>query len=413
MKHKWLLTVATILFSIVVALAIFLLIWFWGDSYADFDEFSMGVEIPGLDEGAVPQGLASYYTGYTLENEDGTTRTGKQDYYFISAYMKSGPSRIYVTGEKTGYVGYVTMTLDGEDFTGHCGGVATSGSTLWVASDGFVYVAKRSATSYTNIAEEVIAKATANGKLLGGTNESDDGEESGGDAQQLQTIAFTAQFNANCNASFCYYYSAGNKLYVGEFYRKGNYETDLSHRMTTPSGDYNTAVVYEYTVSSSTTYKYGLTTLTNTNISDENKVPKIQRIYSITGQIQGFARTESGAIVLSQSYGLSPSHLLYYDYTKVNANSSKYNAVEGMYNFTYAGIETVNHNAVTDSSLYVYFIDGAALLRDYTLPSMTEGLCVTNDGKVNVLFESGCYKYKLFVRQQTMNLYAFTPKKKD
>ena len=47
---------------------------------------------------------------YNLKDENGNTVSKEQQYFFISAYMTDGsPSRIYVTGGDTGYVGYVTM----------------------------------------------------------------------------------------------------------------------------------------------------------------------------------------------------------------------------------------------------------------------------------------------------------------
>ncbi len=404
MKHKKLLIAATAIFTVIVALAVFLLIWFWGDEYSDFGEFSPRVKIPGLGEGAVPQGIASYSTTYVLTDGDEKT-SGTQDYYFISAYMKSGPSRIYVTGEKTGYVGYVTMvTEDGDDFYGHSGGIATNGENLWISSDGMVYVAKQSSTAYTNIAEEVIQKAIDNSGL-----KSSDPE--------FETIAFTASFNANCGADFLFYYdtTSTDKLYVGEFYRSGNYETDKRHRVTTPAGDYNTAFVYEYSAYNLSSYIYGLGTLSGSSSVGGGTaavdVPKIQKIYSITGKIQGLAITTDGALVLSQSYGLANSHLLYYDWSQVTSTSKSYKNVVG-YNFNYEGVKTVNGVPFT-ANPNIYFVDSSALLRDYSLPSMSEGLCVTSDSKINVLFESGCYKYRMFVRQITDSIYSFIPKKQS
>ncbi len=401
MKHKKLLITATALFTVIVALAIFLLIWFWGDSYSDFDEFRVSTEIPGLNEGAAPQGLANYSATYSYTDKNGDNKSGTQQYYFISAYMKEGASRIYVSGEKTGYEGYVTVNNeDGEPFYGHCGGIATNGSTLWVASDSTVYVAKRSATSYTNIAKEIIEKAQENSKNL----------EDGAEDDELLGIQFTASFNANCGADFCFYYDSDStdKLYVGEFYRKGNYETAETHRVTTPAGDQNTAFVYEYNVNTSSTNKYGLTLLSDSNLSDENKVPLIQCIYSVTELIQGIARTTDGSLVLSQSYGLAPSHILQYDWSKITSSSTTYKAVVGK-NFNYEGIKTTT-GAQKTTDLKMYFIDSSSLIRDYALPSMSEGLCA-NGNDVSVLFESGCYKYKAFVRQVTTDIYYFTPKK--
>lgn len=397
MKHKKLYTALVVFFTIIVVLAIFLMIWFWGDSYPDFKDFKAETGIPGLDEGAVPQGLGNYNADYTITDENGDERTVKQDYMFISAYMMDGsPSRIYVTGKVSGYIGYVTMkNPNGSDYTGHCGGIATNGTTLWVTSGSEVFVAKRSSDSYTNIAREVIARAQL-----------EDGEN---------VISFTDSFDANCNASFCFFYddtSASNqdKLYVGEFYRKGNYETDEKHHITTDNGDKNTAFVYQYSVNNSSSYKYGLTEITDSRIATADRVPKIDRIYSITGKIQGFARTAEG-IVLSQSYGLANSHLYYYDFSHIETTRKTYSSVVGE-NFVYSGVEIKRGeqepNPYTENP-YIYFIDSSSLIRDYSIPSMSEGLTAIN-GRVFVLFESGSLKYGKFVRQQIKDVYSFIPR---
>lgn len=415
MKHKKLFITAIVIFSVVVFLAILTVLWYWGDSYADFVDFTSSAEIPGLKDGAVPQGMANYTTTYTDENG----KELKQEYLFISAYMKNGPSRLYVTGTRTGYVGYVTLkNEDGTDYYGHAGGVATScnnsdssgnktvekNGTLWVVSDGTVYCAKRSSPDYDNIAEEVITKAALK-----------DGE---------QSIKFTASFKAYNGASFCYFYEDGttsvsnDKLYVGEFYREGDkrYSTDTNHHITTNSGKEQHAYVYEYTSSTSSSNKYGVITQTDTYIMNENNtlvrndVPKIQNIYSIPAKIQGFARTNNGSLILSESYGLANSHLYYFNWSEVFASSNRtsFRTLTGT-NFEYEGYYTQHSNKYTVDNLNVYFIDESKLVRNYSIPSMSEGLCASGD-RVYVLFESGCYKYKTFVRQRITDVHYFTPR---
>lgn len=144
MKHKKLFITATVIFTVIVFLSIFITIWFWGDKYKNFNDFRMEFEIPGLDEGACPQGMGNFKGEYDVKDENGNPvldengkqKTAYQEYFFISAYMKEGASRIYVMGDDTGYVGFVSLkNTDGSDYTGHAGGVATNGYTLWVVSD--------------------------------------------------------------------------------------------------------------------------------------------------------------------------------------------------------------------------------------------------------------------------------------
>lgn len=388
MKHKKLFITFIVFFSIIVVLATFLMIWFWGDSYEDFKDFRQELEIPGLNDGAVPQGIANYSADYTYTDEDGNKKTVKQEYIFISAYMKSGPSRIYVTGKESGYIGYVTMSEpDGKTYSGHCGGIAINGDTLWVTSEDTVFVAKRSSNRYTNIAAEIIAKAPDKG-----------------------SVKFTASFNANCNASFCFYYdapsSSSDKLYVGEFYRPGDYETSSTHHVTAPDGNINRAFMYEYSVNNGSSNTYGLNTLADTGINVS--VPKIDKIYSMPDEIQGFARTSAGA-VLSQSWGLANSNIYYYDWEAIADTSSSYKSLTGS-NFKYEGVSK-NGIPYTATTMNVYFIDDTKLWRSYSIPSMSEGLCTIGD-RVYVLFESASYKYKLFVRQQLENIYSFIPRKR-
>ena len=434
MKHKKLFVTAIVVFSIVVFLAIFITLWFWGDSYPDFNggdfdtvkmQSGKALDIPGLDDGAVPQGITNYT--YTGDNED----IEKQEYFFISAYMKKGPSRIYVTS-RSGYIGYVTLKNEnGTDYYGHAGGIATNCNstdtngnksrvtygTLWVVSDGTVYCAKASAeflkdNKNKNIADEILFKAKVN-----------KGDKS---------IQFTSSFNAYNGASFCYYYdepgsTTYDRLYVGEFYRKGDdrYSTAKNHHVTTLSGNKQYAFVNEYQTNTTSSNIYGITTLSDSciKVTDENgneeyqetAIPKIQKIISIPEKIQGFARTASGQLVLSQSYGLPNSHLYYYDWREVaketSTNRTYYSKLADS-NFEYEGVyrwkTKVNY---TDSTLYVYFADASRAKRDYSVPAMAEGMCVNGD-KIYLLFESGCYKYKAFVRQQIRDIYFFTPREK-
>ena len=450
MKHKKLFISLTAVLTVFVFLGIFLLIWFVGDSYDDFKKFRKEFEIEGLEDGAVPQGITAYPANYTDGVDDnGKPITKQQQYFLTSAYMKDGsPSRIYVLGEKTGYVGYVTMVnLDGTPHKGHVGGVATNGTRLWVAYGNSVLVAKASEDySKENILREIIDKAEKNRKLEEGIEEdADENEEATETSREILSIQFTASFKANCNVSFLYYSDDSrytgttyDRLYVGEFYRKGNYETDKSHHLKTPKGYKNTAFMYEYNIDgSNTSNPYGLTrldsTLKNTNITEENNVPKIQKIYSLPEKVQGIAfsrrtgySTNDGVLVLSQSYGLANSHLLCFDWNTVNGTSNRtlYRQITG-YSFEYDGVfitkqGDTQQTPYTDSGLYVYYVDKAnsdMFVKDYSIPSMSEGMCIvtpygSNDtavGRIFVLFESGSKKYNMFTRENIKNVYSFIP----
>ena len=99
-KTRKIVTVFAVIASVVAALGVFLMVWYLGDRYPDFERrFRQEAEIPALDEGFIPQGLGNSADG---------------DVMFISGYMNDGsPSRIYVL-EDGAVTGYVTVTLDDE-----------------------------------------------------------------------------------------------------------------------------------------------------------------------------------------------------------------------------------------------------------------------------------------------------------
>ena len=446
MKHKKGLIIFTTLFSVAVFLSIFLMMWFWGDEYEDFDAstFREEVTIPGLKDGACPQGLAT--VKHKLYGKDGepvyvpdadgnpTDHAREQEYYFVSAYFKNKPSRIYVTGRESGYLGYVTLARDGKSFYGHVGGIATNGTVFWVGSESTVYCLKRTNNDYDHMADEIIKLSLTNSVL------------------ELKSDT-SSSFEINGSASFISYYKASSstsssteRLYVGEFYRAGNYETPANHHVTLPDGSVNRAFMYEYNVSSST--KYGLSMVTSFSEKDvsgependkySNIVPKVQNIYSIPDRIQGVARVSGSSdsdkgdtLVLSQSYGLSNSEILLYNFKTVSetANRVMYTSIDSK-GFEYPDVmfgkdengKWLRHYYDTGVNVYYVYgnsssksVDGngnkiyPSFMRSYSLPCMSEGLAVSSDDRVNILFESSAKKYKTFVRQSLDKVYSFRP----
>ena len=195
--------------------------------------------------------------------------------------------------------------------------------------------------------------------------------------------------------------------------------------------------MYEYNVDGNNSQNpYGLTRLVSNSeddktITEENNVPKIQKIFSLPEKIQGIAfsgrtgySTNDGLLVLSQSYGLSNSHLLCFDWGKINqsTNRTQYTKLFD-YSFTYKDVYIKvgdKQSPYSDNSLYVYYVDKRSkdtLVKDYSVPSMSEGMCVVTpygsnnvaSTRVYVLFESGCKKYNLFTRESIKHVYSFIP----
>lgn len=65
MKNKKLLISLTAVFSVFVVIAVFLMIWFWGDRYGDFRHLKNEFAIPDLKAEARRRGLQTITTAST------------------------------------------------------------------------------------------------------------------------------------------------------------------------------------------------------------------------------------------------------------------------------------------------------------------------------------------------------------
>lgn len=148
----------------------------------------------------------------------------------------------------------------------------------------------------------------------------------------------------------------GDTLLTGEFYFPGDYETPESHRIATPDGTENPAVMYAYPLDPNA--PFGVAALP-------------ERVYSIPGMIQGVCTAGENRLVLSQSYGVAPSHLLAYDIAHLAPSGT----------FTADGAEVP-----------LYCLDSRSLGADVEAPPMAEGI-ESYDGRVYVSDESASNKY--------------------
>ncbi len=208
---------------------------------------------PGLNDGFVCQGICAY--------EAGTTDTA-DDKILVSGYMMDdSASRIYITDLNSNAY-YVTLkSPNGKDFTGHAGGIAVNGDTVYIASGSKIHT---------------VALAT----VLS--------------AQNGDTVTIENQIKVNNSASFIY--ANDSYLYVGEFHDGGAYVTD--HPYDSTEGK-NYAIVS----------RYSYTDLT-----------KPDKVYSIRNKVQGICFTADGQVVMSTSYGLTDS--VYYVYDESEATNS-------------------------------------------------------------------------------------------
>ena len=216
------------------------------------------IKNPGLSDGFVCQGLC-------------VTDSGKE-VFFVSGYMKDkSASRIYATEENGTW--YVSLHSDGKPFTGHAGGIAILGDSLYIASSSRVY---RIPTS----------------SILG--------------AKEGDIIDIGEGAKVNNNASFIY--SDGMYLYVGEFHDGGAYAIEGHENETAEGTHYAICSVYE----------------------PENFTTPVC-VYSIRNKVQGICFTSDGKVVMSTSYGLTDSYYYVYDRNEATDSGKEYDSAPLLY----------------------------------------------------------------------------------
>lgn len=325
MSKAWKITVSIIsgiLGAILIFLAVYYL-WPWNKKF--FDNASKEFAIPGLDTDFAPQGF---------DNIDGSDR------FVIGGYMNDGsPSRFYVINDGN-IEKYFTLRVSDSDYTGHAGGIVSVGGTFWVVGD------KR---AYRFHLSQV------------------DSCENGGSVDVLDSFA------TNNGADFVF--ENNGYLWIGEFYRDKNYETDKSHWLQTRSGETNQALAFGYKIDESKSF--GLV----------SNSPTPDKALSIRGLAQGIAVTSDGRLVVSCSYGLKDSNLYVY---KPVLNEEKH----GTY---ILGKHTID----------LWYLDNDALINTINAPAMSEEICI-KDSRLYILFESSAKKYRLFNRKALKNVYSLS-----
>ncbi len=271
--------------------------------------------IPGLNDDYIPQGL-----DYDSEKE----------YFILSGYMKDhSASPVYLTDKEGELLKRVTLiNPDGSDYTGHGGGVAVNGAFMYVTGgeDCCLYVYSYHAFLDANDGDKLPCLGVFSTKVS--------------DTDYIEN-AFVTVYNG--------------KLITGEFYREESYPTLDSHKITTKAGDFNQALAVEYTIDS--TAPLGIN-------------PTPIKAYSMPDQVQGLT-IYNNKVYLSTSWGLSFSHVLEYDLTKLS--------LEGE-------IELLGQ------TLPLYAMDSSSLLNDYKVAPMSEEM-VFVDGKLFISCESASNKY--------------------
>lgn len=278
---------------------------FWRVAYPAYASARTAVaDVPDLNAGYVPQGA---------------TRLPQGDCFISCGYMDDDTdSRLYLLAD--GETRCITLQrADGRPYGGHAGGVTCAGDFVYISNQHQLFVLDANALA-----------AAADG----------------------DTLAFLGSIPVPCNASFCS--CDGTTLYVGEYHADG-YETEESHRVTTPDGSEYQAIVFGYPLDSAA--EFGV-------------APAPAAAYAVCDKIQGFAMLPDGTAALSQSGGLMTSNLRLYRCG---------DAPDG----------TLETDGFT---LPLFALDSLRQTKNVKLPRMSEDLeCV--DGKLLVSFEAGARKF--------------------
>ena len=195
---------------------------------------------PGLSDGFACQGIAV---------------ADEYDKILISGYMiDNSASRIYVT-DKNDESYYVKLTAGGEKFTGHSGGICTTGDNVYLGDGGKVYtIALDSILSAEEGAEVEIGEGAA------------------------------------VNNSASYLFTDDEHIYVGEFHNGAKYNIE-GHEYLTAEGEHS-AICSMYNI-------------------DDFSAPVA--VYSVRDKVQGIAFSDDGKVVMSTSYGLTDSVFYVYN----------------------------------------------------------------------------------------------------
>lgn len=319
--------IAALLGYIAAALVIVAVLLWIGVTVRYYDFFSQTRSefmIPGLSSNWVPQGF-DY-----VEN---------QNTFLMCGYMSDGTaSRIYVR-RGAGDTSYVNLLYaDGTPYQKHAGGLCHNGQYVYLAGDDGVDVFRLS---------DVLDRTEA--KKIG-------------------------KIPVGHDLAYCSFYNG--YLLAGNFYYEGTYETPASHRVKTPAGDENKALI--------TIFK-----------ADEQAAFGIDPVpvgaISTRGKVQGICFTGEKEVVLSTSYGFGSSQLEHHRIeTSKRANIEAAGAV-----------------------VPVIYLDSSTLVKTVTTPPMAEEL-VFLDGRVMIMYESACnkYMYGKLIRGYQVYSYPITSEEK-
>lgn len=166
------------------------------------------------------------------------------------------------------------------------------------------------------------------------------------------------------------------KMYIGEFYHETKYPTSELHHIKSADGT-NYAITFVYDMvnkTDATPYYFNIDT------------PALA--ISTTEKIQGMCingTEENSEIILSASWSLSDSKI-----------------------YIHKGISDITPTKYThnNTDIDLYILDSSTLKETLEIPSMSEEITL-KDGRVYVIFENACSKYKFVTRHKNTKAISF------
>ena len=265
------------------------------------------------------------------------------DKYLLSGYMSDErASRIYVVEDSGESTCVELKNEDGSDYMGESGGIAHYGEYIYISSSKGLDV-----FSYTDI---------KNG------------------AEEVCRLGTLLTYN---EPEYCTIYNG--YLFVGSFYELGE-EDVLEHEYNvTPSGEVNPAIITVF------------------QLDDEAEFyvdPTPKAVITTTAMVQGMCFTDKNEIILSTSFGLSPSKLYIYDTSELSEDPSF---------TTFSG--TCNGQEFSFEGVKKYHLESKNIKETIKAPPMAEEIFY-KDGKIFMMNESAGNKY--IFGKFTTGLYTYS-----
>lgn len=289
-----------------------------------------GAIIPGLSEGAVPQGLC-----YVEE----------RGVLLYTSYHKGGaPSLLFVVEKETGKLikTIILYNNHGEPFCGHVGGVASDGKWIWISSEKRIYT-----ISY-DVVENSEDMATA-----------------------------ILPVGIECPVKCDYVSWDGSKLWIGEYNHPPFYNTDPTHTSVAGSGKEFNALALGYTID-----------------HNDGSLKDIESSLYVPDKVQALIVLEDGSVILSSSFWSFENSKLtcYKPYIPVNCDS--YATINGKQIPTfYLEDENICWElemppmsegiAFVDEEIYILFESASRLYSWYTHDRLSHTMIVSNHHSIS------------------------------